>query len=237
MSTVLTVESISKQFHLQRGRPATLRELITLWLSGRHERGRTLWALRDVSFTVEQGQVLGIIGHNGAGKSTLLRLLCGLGQPTSGRICHRGLVSGLLELGGGFHQDLTGRENILTAGLLNGLTKRQVQAGEAEIITFAELEDFIDQPLRTYSSGMYLRLAFAVAMHFDPEVLILDEVLAVGDARFQQKCLERLTMFRKAGKTLVLTSHDMTQIETLCDEVLVLEEGRIVMRGNPASAV
>jgi len=195
-----------------------------------------LWALRDVSFTVEKGQVLGIIGHNGAGKSTLLRLICGLGRASSGRIRSTGLVSGLLELGSGFHPDLTGRENILTAGLLNGRTRQQVRAGEKEIIAFAELEDFIDQPVRTYSSGMYLRLAFAIAMHFDPEILILDEVLAVGDARFQQKCLDRLATFRKAGKTLVLTSHDMMQIKTLCDEVVVLEEGRLVMHGDPESA-
>jgi lipopolysaccharide transport system ATP-binding protein len=166
-----------------------------------------------------------------------LRLLSGLGQPTSGRIHSTGIVSALLELGSGFHPDLTGRENILTAGLLNGLTIRQVQSGEEEIIAFAELEDFIDQPVRTYSSGMYLRLAFAVAMHFDPEILILDEILAVGDARFQQKCLERLAAFRKAGKTLILTSHDSAQIQTLCDEVLVLEEGWVVMQGEPEDAV
>lgn len=236
MPTVLIVESVSKQFHLQRGRPTTIHELITRWLGGRHEKDRTLWALRDVSFTVERGQVLGIIGHNGAGKSTLLRLMCGLGRPTAGQIRSTGLVSGLLELGSGFHSDLTGRENILTAGLLNGRTRQQVRAGEKEIIAFAELEDFIDQPVRTYSSGMYLRLAFAVAMHFDPDVLILDEVLAVGDARFQQKCLDRLATFRKAGKTLILTSHDMMQIKTLCDEVVVLEEGRVVMQGDPESA-
>lgn len=237
MSTVLTVESVSKQFHLQRGRPATLRELSTRWLSGRHEKRRLLWALREVSFSVEQGLVLGIIGHNGAGKSTLLRLLCGLGRPTSGRIQRVGLVSGLLELGGGFHADLTGRENILTVGLLNGLTKRQVQAEEEKIIAFAELEEFIDQPIRTYSSGMYLRLAFAVAMHFDPDVLILDEVLAVGDVRFQQKCRERLTAFREAGKTLILTSHDTMQIQNLCNEVLVLEEGRLVIQDSPERAI
>lgn len=237
MSAVLTVESLSKQFYLQRGRPATLRELSTRWLSGRHEKRRLLWALRDVSFSVEQGVVLGIIGHNGAGKSTLLRLLCGLGRPTSGRIHRVGLVSGLLELGGGFHADLTGRDNILTVGLLNGLTKRQVEEEEEKIIAFAELEEFIDQPIRTYSSGMYLRLAFAVAMHFDPDVLILDEVLAVGDMRFQQKCLERLEAFREAGKTLILTSHDTTQIQNLCDEVIVLEEGRLAIQDTPERAI
>ena len=215
----------------------TLRELAIRWLRGRHEKRHMLWALREVSFTVEQGQVLGIIGHNGAGKSTLLRLLCGLGRPTSGRIHSVGIVSGLLELGGGFNLDLTGRENIMTAGLLNGLTKRQVLVAEEEIVAFAELEEFIDQPTRTYSSGMYLRLAFAVAMHFNPEVLIIDEILAVGDARYQQKCLERLAAFRKAGKTLLLTSHDSTQVRNLCDQVLVLEEGRLVMQGEPETAM
>jgi lipopolysaccharide transport system ATP-binding protein len=237
MSTVLKAEAVSKQFRLQQDRPRTLHELSVRWFSGRHNRARILWALRDVSFSVEQGLVLGIIGHNGAGKSTLLRLLCGLGRPSSGRVRREGFVSGLLELGGGFHPDLTGRENILTAGLLNGLTKRQVRAAEEEIIAFAELEQFIEQPMRTYSSGMYLRLAFAVAMHFNPDVLILDEVLAVGDARFQQKCLDRLASFRKAGKTLILTSHDSAQVQSLCDEVLVLEEGRVVMQGDPESAV
>jgi ABC-type polysaccharide/polyol phosphate transport system ATPase subunit len=237
MSALLTVESVSKQFSLQHGRPSTLRELSTRWLSGRHEKRRLLWALRDVSFSVEQGLVLGIIGHNGAGKSTLLRLLCGLGRPTSGRIHRAGLVSGLLELGGGFHAELNGRENILTVGLLNGLTKRQVQEEEEKIIAFAELEEFIDQPIRTYSSSMYLRLAFAVAMHFDPDVLILDEVLAVGNMRFQQKCIERLSAFREAGKTLILTSHDTTQIQNLCDEVIVLEEGRLVIQDSPERAI
>jgi lipopolysaccharide transport system ATP-binding protein len=236
MPAVLKVESLSKRYYLKRGH-TTLSQFVIRWLSGRHKKSQILWALRDVSFTVEQGQVLGIIGHNGAGKSTLLRLLCGLGRPTGGQVHRNGNVKGLLELGGEFHPDLTGRENIVTAGLLNGLTKRQVRDGEKEIIGFAELEDFIDEPVRTYSSGMRLRLAFAVAMHFDPEVLILDEVLAVGDVRFQQKCLDRLLTFRKAGKTLILTSHDTTQIKTLCDTVLVLEEGRIATQGDPETAV
>jgi lipopolysaccharide transport system ATP-binding protein len=237
MPIVLTVEDVSKRFYLRGRRPTTLRELATRLISGRYERSRSLWALRDISFYMERGDVLGIIGHNGAGKSTLLRLLSGLSEPTSGRIHSTGIISALLELGSGFHPELTGRENILTAGLLNGLTARQVRAGEEEIIAFAELEDFIDQPVRTYSSGMYLRLAFAVATHFDPEILILDEVLAVGDTRFQQKCLERLAAFRKAGRTLILTSHDAAQIERLCDEVLVLEEGRVAMQGEPEDAI
>ncbi len=237
MSAVLIVESVSKRFKVYRNRPVTFKESIIRRLTGRHDRGNIFWALNDVNFSVEHGQTLGIIGHNGAGKSTLLRLLCGLGRPTIGRIRRAGRVSGLLELGGGFHPDLTGRENLMTGGILSGLTKRQVLAMQEEIIAFAELEEFIDQPVRTYSNGMYLRLAFAAAIHFDPDILIIDEVLAVGDVRFQKKCIERLAAFRAADKTSILTSHDTTQIRSLCNEVLVLEEGRVVMQGDPESAV
>lgn len=237
MSAVMTVESVSKRYRIQRNRPVTLKESIIRRLTGRYGRDNVIWALRDVTFSLEQGRVLGIVGHNGAGKSTLLRLLCGLGMPTTGRIRCTGQVSGLLELGSGFHPDMTGRENLMTGGILSGLTRRQVLAMQQEIIAFAELEEFIDQPVRTYSSGMYLRLAFAAAVQFDPDVLIIDEVLAVGDSRFQKKCLERLASFRAADKTTILTSHDSGQIRNLCDEVLVLEEGRLVMQGEPESAI
>ncbi len=215
----------------------TLRDSVQRWLHRKHSSASSLWALRDISFSVEQGQVLGVIGHNGAGKSTLLRLLCGLGRPTSGRIFHDGPVSGILELGGGFHADLTGRQNIVTVGILNGLTNAEIKARAQAIIAFAEMEEFIDQPVRTYSSGMYLRLAFAAATEFDPAILILDEVLAVGDERFQKKCLDRIATFRRAGKTLIVTSHDAQQIQSLCDEVLVLEAGQMAIKSDPKSAV
>jgi len=237
MSAVLTVESVSKKFRLHRNRPVTLKESAVRWLVRRYDSSADHWALRDVTFQVESGQALGIIGHNGAGKSTMLRLLCGLGRPTNGRIQRAGQVSGLLDLGSGFHPDMSGRENIMTGGLLSGLTKREVLERQRAIIAFAELEQFIDEPVRTYSSGMYLRLAFATAIHLDPAVLIIDEVLAVGDVRFQQKCLERLAAFRAAGKTLILTSHSADQIRNLCDEVLVLEEGQVVMQDEPESAI
>jgi len=237
MATILSIEAVSKRFYIHQSRPVTLKESALRRITGRRMSGSAHWALRDVTFSVEQGQSLGIIGHNGAGKSTLLRLLCGLGRPTSGRIRCTGRISGLLDLGSGFHTDLTGRENIMTGGLLSGLTKREVLEQQDEIIAFAELEEFIDEPVRTYSSGMYLRLAFATAMHFDPTVLLIDEVLAVGDARFQQKCLDRLIKFRASGKTLILTSHIPEQIHSLCNEVLVLEEGRVVMQGAPDDAV
>lgn len=237
MATVLAIKSVSKMFWFQRTRPVTLKESLVRRLTSPRDPGTTLWALRDVSFSVRQGQSLGIIGHNGAGKSTLLRLICGLGQPTSGYIQRNGHVSGLLDLGNGFHPDMTGRENIMTGGLLCGLTRREVLEQQDAIIAFAELEQFIDHPVRTYSSGMYLRLAFSTAMQFDPAVLVIDEILAVGDVRFQQKCLERLARFRAAGKTLIITSHVTDQIRSLCDEVLVLEDGRVVMQDEPGPAI
>ncbi len=237
MPVALKVENLSKRFWMQRNRPNTLRDFVQQLLQGQRFKASSFWALRDVSFSVEHGQVLGVIGHNGAGKSTLLRLLCGLGRPSSGSISHAGQISGILELGGGFHPDLTGRQNIVTVGILNGLTKGEIKAREHEIIDFAEMEDFVDQPVKTYSSGMYLRLAFAAATEFDPTVLVLDEVLAVGDERFQKKCLERIRVFRNEGKTLIITSHDANQIMSLCDAVLVLEEGQLVMKSDPNSAL
>ena len=237
MPLAVAVDGLSKCFRIYQHRVLTIKETVDRWFKGNLESARTIWALRDVTFSVEQGKVFGIIGHNGAGKSTLLRLLCGLGRPTSGRVNSSGQISGVLELGGGFHADLTGRQNIVTVGILNGLTKAEIKSREQDIVSFAELEHFIDEPVRTYSSGMYLRLAFAAALEFDPAILVIDEVLSVGDERFQQKCLERISAFRAKGKTLIITSHNSDQIQSLCDEVLVLEEGQAVMQGDSKSAV
>jgi len=236
MQPAMTVHDLSKRYRVSRHRVTTIREMVERWVKGQRDATVNMWALRCVSFTIEPGRVFGIIGHNGAGKSTLLRLLCGLGRPTSGHIEAGGQVSGILELGGGFHPELTGRQNIMTVGILNGLSQLEVKDRENDIIRFSELEDFIDQSVRTYSSGMYLRLAFAAALEFDPAILVMDEVLSVGDERFQKKCLDRIASFRAAGKTLIITSHDTDQIQKLCDEVLVLEEGRAVMQGDPKSA-
>ncbi len=205
-------------------------------MTGKHEPRKTIWALSDVSFEVHPGQTLGIIGHNGAGKSTLLRLICGIGSPTTGTIYRASPVSALLQLTG-FHQLMSGRENIRTAGILSGLSRSQVEKMEDEMIAFAELEDFIDQPVRTYSEGMILRLAFTAAVHLNPQILVIDEILAVGDIRFKQKCKERLDQFRKAGKTLVLTSHSMEELRAYCDEILVLEQGKVAFHSDPASAI
>jgi len=207
VNLVLEVQGVSKRFRVQRNRPATLKELFIQRLNGRHPAAAVEhWALREVSISLEKGHSLGIIGHNGAGKSTLLRLICGLGRPTTGKIQYWGQIGSLLELGSGFQPEMTGRENLLTGGILGGLSRRDVEAIQDDIIAFAELEEFIDQAVRTYSSGMYLRLAFATVTHFDPDFLIIDELLAVGDSRFQQKCLDRLKSFRRAGKSLLSLS-------------------------------
>ena len=237
MANILTAENISKRFRIRTSRPFTLKESLIQRLQRRHDSGRILWALRDVNFSVEKGKFLGIIGHNGAGKSTLLRLLSGLGRPTSGSIHCIGNLGSLLELGTGFHMDMSGRENLITGGILSGLTLKQVRARQDEIIAFSELEEFIDQPIRTYSSGMYLRLAFSSAVHFEPDILLIDEILSVGDSRFQQKCIEKLRSVRLSGKSLVVVSHDLDQMKSLCDNILVLDEGKAVLQSDPESAI
>ena len=236
MPDAVTLHNVSKRFRVQRNRPTTLRESVHRFLTCGYDAASYIWALRNVSFSVRHGQVLGIVGHNGAGKSTLLRLLCGIGRPTSGIISTEGRISGILELGGGFHPELTGRQNIRTIAVLNGLAKAGKDR-EQHIIEFAEMEEFIDQPVRTYSSGMYLRLAFAAAIEFEPSVLVIDELLAVGDVRFQKKCMDRIGAFHREKKTLLVTSHDAEQIRSLCDEVLVLEEGQVVMQDEPTRAL
>jgi lipopolysaccharide transport system ATP-binding protein len=237
MAVVLSVESVTKQFRVRSNRPRSLRESAIRWLSGRLAARDTMTALRDVSFAVERGESLGVVGHNGAGKSTLLRLLCGVGIPTSGRIVRTGHVSGLLELGGGFHLDLSGRDNIVTAGVLAGLPEREARARVPQVAAFAELEDVVDHAVRTYSTGMYLRLAFSVALQFDPQLLVIDEVLAVGDSRFQRKCLEHIGRLRTQGATLIVASHIPEQIRSLCDSVLVLDDGRMALRDEPERAL
>ena len=237
MKDILVADRVSKRFRRNPDRYATLKDLLIRRLRAKRVADEWFWALKDVSFRLQRGCSIGIIGHNGAGKSTLLRLLCGLGRPTTGNIQCMAGVGSLLELGGGFQPELSGRENLMTAGILSGLRKKQVEALQEDIVAFAELEAFIDQPVRTYSSGMYLRLAFASAIRMNHDILVIDEVLAVGDHRFQTKCIDQLKEFRRAGKTLVLTSHDLEQVRSLCDEVIVLEEGAIAYRGDPENAV
>jgi lipopolysaccharide transport system ATP-binding protein len=195
------------------------------------------WALRDVSFEVRQGDVLGIIGRNGAGKSTLLKILSRITEPTSGRVILEGRVASLLEVGTGFHPELSGRENIFLNGAILGMGKREMTRKFDEIVAFAEVEKFLDTPVKRYSSGMYVRLAFAVAAHLEPEILIVDEVLAVGDTQFQKKCLGKMKDFANGGRTVIFVSHNMNAVRNLCDKCCLLESGKVKMIGPSLNVI
>lgn len=202
-----------------------------------HESQDILWALRGVSFDIERGEALGIIGRNGAGKSTLLKILSRITDPTTGRVEIRGRVSSLLEVGTGFHQELTGRENVYLNGTILGMRKREVDAKFDEIVDFSGVERFIDTPVKRYSSGMTVRLAFSVAAHLEPEILVVDEVLAVGDADFQKKCLEKMETVGKQGRTVLFVSHNMPAVTRLCRRAILLDEGKIVQNGQSDNVV
>jgi len=196
------------------------------------------WALKDVSFEVQEGEVLGIVGRNGAGKSTLLKILSRITEPTSGRITLRGRVASLLEVGTGFHPELTGRENVYLNGAILGMTRAEIRKKFDEIVSFAEIEQFLDTPVKRYSSGMYVRLAFAVAAHLEPEILVVDEVLAVGDAQFQKKCLGKMDeVSRREGRTVLFVSHNMAAIQNLCTQSILLERGNIQIFGDTPSVI
>ena len=229
MTTAIRFDHVSKKFIMRRERPRSFQELALNLLHGRgNGRKEEFWALWDVDFTVEKGEMVGLIGPNGAGKSTVLKLISRIIEPTSGQIAVNGRLSALLELGAGFHPDLTGRENIYLNGSILGLSRTQIRRRLDDIIAFAELERFIDVPVKHYSSGMYVRLGFSVAVHTDPEILLVDEVLAVGDATFQRKCLERIDDLRRQGVTVLFVSHSADAVRSLCSRALWLEEGRLV---------
>jgi len=235
-SPTVKLDHVTQRFRVIQERPDTLRELFSKFL--RHEVSyHDFDAVSDLSLQVPHGQMLGLIGRNGSGKSTLLKIIAGVYRPTSGRVQVRGTLAPLIELGAGFHQELTGRENIMLNGLLMGCSREQMNAREQRIIDFAEIDEFIDTPIKQYSSGMQTRLAFAVATEVDPDILILDEILAVGDAAFQQKCFARIENFRRAGKTILFVSHNMNQITEYCDRVIMLDRGKIVSDGSAAEVV
>lgn len=231
---VIEFEHVSKGYHLGAYR-RSLREAIGGMLRPRSATPPTdlFWALDDVSFQVQPGEVLGIIGHNGAGKSTILKLLSEVTYPTRGRIHTQGRLAALIELGAGFHPDLSGRDNIFLNGAILGLKRREIETQFDSIVAFAELEKFIDTPVKRYSSGMYVRLAFAVASHVKADVLIVDEVLSVGDAAFQQKSLDKMLEMRERGATVVFVSHNLWSVGTFCHRVLLLDRGRIAAEGAP----
>jgi lipopolysaccharide transport system ATP-binding protein len=234
------VEGVSKRFRRQTVQPSTTLKTAVVDFFRRHRRDETVptfQVLSDITFSVPQGQTLGIIGRNGSGKSTLLKLLARIYRPDGGNISVSGKVGALLELGAGFHPEFSGRENILINGIVLGLSKREVREHMDDIIRFAELEGFIDEPVKTYSLGMYMRLGFSVAIHADPDILLIDEILAVGDEGFYQKCYERIAAFRRVGKTIILVSHDLSTVSRWCDEVLWIEDGNIREQGLPQRVV
>jgi ABC-2 type transport system ATP-binding protein len=233
-STAVDVQDVSKRFRLYHEKYTSLKEKVI-------HAGRTpyddLWAVKDVSFDVKEGETVGILGRNGSGKSTLLKTICGVLQPTSGQVVVRGKLAGLLELGAGFQQDLSGRENIYLNGSMLGMSKRDVDKVFDDIVEFAELEHFIDNQVKFYSSGMYVRLGFAVAVNVDPDVLVIDEVLAVGDERFQRKCMDRIKTFQNDGRTILFVSHSPDLVRSICDRAVVLSDGVMIGLGPPGEAV
>ena len=225
---------VSKRFQLQEGR--TLREFVPALFRGR-AWSPPFYALQNVSFRAERGEILGIIGRNGSGKSTVLKLIAGVTAPSEGEIMIYGRVSPLIELGAGFHPDLTGRENVFLNASILGMSRKQVLARFDEIISFAELWEFVDTPVKRYSSGMYIRLGFSVAVHSDPEILLVDEVLTVGDAAFQEKCLIKMREFQSRGVTIIVVSHSMGLIQDFCERALLLSGGHLLADGLPAEVV
>jgi ABC-type polysaccharide/polyol phosphate transport system ATPase subunit len=230
----IVVDRVSRTFRVY---PKAQRTLKDVFVSRGRFRAREVQALRDVSLTVEPGEAVGLVGRNGSGKSTLLRLISGIITPTSGRIEASGRIASLLELGAGFHPDFTGRENVYLNGSIHGLSRARVREAMDEIVSFAELEKFIDLPVRTYSSGMFMRLGFSVAAHIQADVLLLDEVFAVGDEQFQRKCFGKIAEFKHRGGTILFVSHDARAVERLCDRAVLLRQGEVAFDGPTVEAI
>ncbi len=234
----IEVKGLSKRYLIGKAKANSVRDSLTgMFRSGQSSTDRELWVLNDVSFDVNDGETLGIIGHNGAGKSTLLKILSRITPPTKGRAVIRGRVGSLLEVGTGFHKELTGRENIFLSGAILGMKRAEISAKFDEIVAFSEIEEFLDTPVKHYSSGMYMRLAFSVAAHLEPEILIVDEILAVGDVGFQRKCLGKMSEAGRSGRTILFVSHDMSAITRLCGRAIWLGNGIIKADGRSDEVV
>jgi lipopolysaccharide transport system ATP-binding protein len=229
---VLKVSNLGKKYTIGKRKDGTLRSSLTNIFKGVAKRGEDFWALKNVSFYIQKGEVVGIIGKNGAGKSTLLKLISQITRPSEGQIEIRGRVASLLEVGTGFHPELTGRENIFLNGTILGMSRKEVKIKFDEIVAFSGIEKFIDTAVKHYSSGMYVRLAFAVAAHLEPEILIIDEVLAVGDAEFQKKCLGKMDEIAKTGRTVIFVSHNMAAVKNLCTRAILIDKGEITFQGQ-----
>lgn len=233
MGAVIEIENVSKHFKLNHARADSLKERVVNFRKANYEE---FWALRDVSIDVQQGETIGLLGHNGSGKSTLLKCVAGIMRPTSGTIRKRGRTAALLELGAGFHGDLTGRENIYMNGSILGFSRTEIDRIFDDIVAFSEIEEFIDNQVKHYSSGMAARLGFAVAVNVEPEILLVDEVLAVGDEAFQRKCLDRIKQFQREGRTILLVTHAVDMVRQICDRAAVLDHGQLVTIGAPGEA-
>ena len=229
----IEVEGVSKRFRLYREKPGTLKARL---LSSR-VRAEDLWALRDVAFEVPRGETLGLIGHNGSGKTTLLKVIAGILRPTAGKVRTRGRLAALLELGAGFHPELTGRENVFLNAAFLGLSRRETERAYDDIVAFAELQDFMDNQVKFYSSGMLVRLGFAIAVHVDPAILLIDEVLAVGDEAFQRRCIDRVRAFQREGRTIVFVTHALDLVRQICHRAVMLHHGRVHAMGEPDRVV
>lgn len=233
---VIRLENVSVKFTAPSERFNTFKEFAIRWVQGRVQH-QTFLALNDVSFSIRRNEVFGIIGNNGAGKSTLLKLIARVLRPSTGRVCVEGRVAPLLELGAGFHPELSGRENVFLNGAMLGFSRKDMARKFDDIVAFAELGDFIEAPLRTYSSGMWARLGFSVAMDVDPDILILDEILSVGDESFQQKCLNRIQNFRQGNATILLVSHNMALVEAMCQRAVWLDHGQVKALGDASTVI
>lgn len=231
----LKLDGVSKRYRVRKeaDEAAAARNPLIRKLQSLRRRSQEFWAVRDLNFEVERGEALGIIGHNGAGKSTILKLLSSITAPTRGEITINGRLSALIEVGSGFHPELTGRENVYLSGSILGMRRREIAKKLDSIVEFAGVRQFIDTPVKRYSSGMYVRLGFSIAAHLDPDILLLDEVLAVGDAAFQSKCLQRINELKESGKTIVFISHDLGAVERLCDRALLMQQGQVIADGLP----
>ena len=233
-SLAVDIQHVGKRFKRHSDRRNSIKERL---VRGRARKPEDFWAVRDVTLQIPKGSVYGLIGHNGSGKSTLLKMIGGIYRPTEGSITTDGRVAALIELGAGFHPDMTGRENINLNGSILGLPRKDIQAVTEEIIEFSGLGDFINDPVKHYSSGMYVRLGFSVAVHMKPDVLVVDEVLAVGDEEFQRKCFDHLYALRRSGRTIIVVSHGLGQLEALCDEIAWLEHGEVQKAGPPTETI
>jgi ABC-2 type transport system ATP-binding protein len=231
---VLRAEGVSKRFVIRKDKSLKER-MVNFGRSNKHKDD--FWALDNVDLEVAAGSSVGLLGANGSGKSTLLKVIGGIIQPTTGYVERRGRIAALLELGAGFHPDLTGRDNVYLNGAILGLSKRQIAASFDAIVDFAEIGEFIDTQVKFYSSGMYVRLAFAIAVHVDPDILLVDEVLAVGDEKFQAKCLAKVADFQREGRTIVFVSHSAEQVNRVCDSAIVLSHGKVIYRGDTKDAI